>query len=118
MEKTALIDEYLMKAMPINEYYQQSSLPCSDKVLGLSEGEHPLGLRLHPIVWAINQTGLDLSDTLSTIWDEQSPDVAPVEYLPIVSSESYFHTPRKASIEYVSSLIIEILEEVSNDLTT
>jgi len=114
MEKTALIDKYLLGAKPLNAYYDKSSLPYSERALGLGDYESN-SLRLHPIVWAINQTGLDLSIALSTIWDEQSPDVAPVEYLPLVSSESYFHTPRKAGTEYVSGLLMEIFEELSNE---
>jgi hypothetical protein len=114
MEKTALIDKYLNEALPIDEYFKKSSLPYSAKALGL-EGYESNNLKLHPLVWAINQTGLDLSIALSTIWDEQSPDVAPVEYLPIVSSKSYFHTPRKASTEYVSGLLLDIFKELSNE---
>jgi hypothetical protein len=114
MEKTALIDRYLLGAKPLDIYYNKSSLPYSERALGLGDYESN-NLRLHPIVWAINQTGLDLSIALSTIWDEQDPDVAPVEYLPMVSSESYFHTPRKAGTEYVSSLLIEIFNEMSDE---
>jgi hypothetical protein len=114
MEKTVLIDKYLNAAKPLDYLYSKNSLPCSVRALGLDSYESN-NLKLHPLVWAINQTGLDLSIALSTIWDEQSPDVAPVEYLPIVSSDSYFHTPRKASKEHVSELIIEIFNELSND---
>lgn len=117
MEKTTLIDKYLMAAKPIDTYYKKSSLPYSERALGLGSYESN-NLRLHPLVWAINQTGLDLSIALSTIWDEQSPDVAPVEYLPIVSTESYFHSPRRASREYISDLIISVFNEMSNDLTS
>lgn len=94
MEKTALIDEYLLKAKPLDEYYQQRSQPYNRKVLGLES--HPNdNLMLHPLVWAINQTGLDLSIALSSIWDDEAQIESPVEYLPIVSSESYFFSPRK-----------------------
>ena len=114
MEKTALIDKYLTAAKPLDELYKKSSLPYSERALGL-ESYQSDNLKLHPLVWAINQTGLDLSTALSTIWDEPSPDVAPVEYLPIVSSDSYFHTPRKASTEYVSDLILSIYKDLGND---
>lgn len=67
-------------------------------------------------MWAINQTGLDLSDTLSTIWDEQSPDVAPVEYLPIVNPKAYFSKPSKMATEHVSGLLLEIFNDLSNEL--
>lgn len=112
MEKTALIDKYLLEAKPLDVLYQKSALPYSARALGL-ESYSCDNLKLHPLVWAINQTGLDLSIKLSTIWDEQSPDVAPVEYLPIVSSNSYFHTPKKASTEYISELILDVFKELS-----
>jgi hypothetical protein len=114
MEKTALIDKYLLGAKPLDRYYNKSSLPYSERALGLGDYESN-NLRLHPIVWAINQTGLDLSIALSTIWDEQDPDVAPVEYLPMVSSESYFNTPRKAEAGYVSALLMDIFAEIGNE---
>jgi hypothetical protein len=66
MEKTALIDKYLLGAKPLDVYYEKSALPYSARALGLGNYESN-NLRLHPIVWAINQTGLDLSIALSTI---------------------------------------------------
>jgi len=114
MEKTALIDKYLNEALPLDVLYRKSSVPYSERALGLSElsGDN---LMLHPLVWAINQTGLDLSIALSTIWDEQSPDVSPVEYLPIVSTRSYFHTPRKRSLEYLAGVILDVYNELSDE---
>jgi len=120
MEKTSLIDKYLLEAKPLSEYYQKASVPYNEKALGLKgrkkskKGLKMSPLELHPLVWAINQTGLDLSIALSTIWDEQCPDVAPVEYLPIVSSRSYFSTPRKASTEFLSKLILDVFKELSD----
>jgi hypothetical protein len=110
MEKTSDIDK-LMRAEPYEKFYDKRSLPYSVKVLGMSRDDVP-GTKLHPLAWALTQTRLDLSNMLSTIWFEQSPDVAPVEYLPIISSKSYFHTPHKASTEYVSKLFIEIFNEM------
>lgn len=67
MEKTALIDEVLCGAKPLDSYYLQASVPYNTKALGL-EGQHPADPRvLHPLVWAINQTGNDLSNALETI---------------------------------------------------
>jgi hypothetical protein len=114
MEKTTLIDSMLLRNKPLSEYYEQRSLPYNARALGL-ESYLKDNLELHPLVWAINQTGLDLSIALSTIWDEQSPDVAPVEYLPIVSSKSYFDTPRRGGSEYLSELILSVFNELSNE---
>jgi hypothetical protein len=113
MEKTILIDKYMMEAKPLNTYYEKDSLPHDMTALGL--GRYDTGnLKLHPLVWAINQTGLDLSICLSRIWDDEGPDVAPVEYLPIVSSKSYFHN-RKTRGEYLSKLIIDTYTELRDE---
>jgi hypothetical protein len=114
MEKTALIDSILGRNKPLSEYYAKRSLPYNDRALGQIQLNID-GFELHPLVWAINQTGLDLSIALSTIWDEPSPDVAPVEYLPIVSSKSYFETPRKGSQEYLSKVILSVFNELSDE---
>mmetsp|Transcript_3473 Transcript_3473/g.6178 ORF Transcript_3473/g.6178 Transcript_3473/m.6178 type:complete len:254 (+) Transcript_3473:41-802(+) len=117
MEKTALIDKYLSATKSLDEYYNKSSVPCNERALGL-EGYESNNLKLHPIVWAINQTGLDLSIALSTIWDEQSPDISPVEYLPIVSSKSYFSKPRKAKNQFLSELILDVYKDLKDELQT
>jgi hypothetical protein len=114
MEKTTLLDDILGRIRPLSEYYSKRSLPYNVRALGLEQLNID-GLELHPLVWAINQTGLDLSITLSTIWDEQCPDVSPVEYLPIVSPESYFETPRKGSKEFLSKLILSVFNELSDE---
>jgi hypothetical protein len=117
MEKTALIDKYLTAALPLDEYYKKNSVPYDEKALGLGRYESD-NLKLHPLVWAINQTGMDLSIALSMIWDDESADMAPVEYLPIISNESYFHTPRKQSMEYLSKLIISVFNELRDESQT
>jgi hypothetical protein len=116
MAKTALLDKHFNEALPVDVLYKKSSVPYSERALGLGDlsGDH---LMLHPLVWAINQTGLDLSIALSTIWDEPSPDVSPVEYLPIVSTRSYFHTPRKRSTEYLAGVIVDVFNELTNETT-
>jgi hypothetical protein len=114
MEKTTLIDSMLGRNKTLSEYYLKRSLPYNARALGL-ENLNIDGLELHPLVWAINQTGLDLSIALSTIWDEQCPDVSPVEYLPIVSLKSYFETPRKGSNEYLSKLILSVFNELGDE---
>jgi hypothetical protein len=114
LDKTTMIDKILCEAKPLTELYNQCSLPHGVRALG--EGDLNDPLQLHPIVWAINQTGLELSETLSLIWDEQSPDVAPIEYLPIVSTKSYFNTPRKSEHKYLSGIIIDAYDSLSNEL--
>jgi hypothetical protein len=112
-KQTALLDRVLMRNKSLDVYYKQSSLPCSDMALGLGSYNSD-NLTLHPLVWAINQTGLDLSIALSTIWDDESPDVAPVEYLPIVSSRSFFLKPKTGRSQLLSKVILSVFKELSN----
>lgn len=109
LKKTQFIDKYLCEALPLHEYYDKFSIPQNEEALGLGRLDNPL--KLHPIVWAINQTGMELSDKLNDIWDE-SPDVAPVEYLPMVNHKSYFTTPRTKGKEVLASLIIKSYNEL------
>lgn len=129
MEKTALLDSILCGAKPLNEYYSTASVPYNTRALGL-EGQHPADPRvLHPLVWAINQTGIDLSNALEVIWSgelvfppikegllarqvEGQTKIYPIEYLPLVSTESYFSTPRKSGNEYLSRTVIDLYHEL------
>jgi len=109
-EKVMEVFSMLDSAEPISTHYKSISLPCSDKALGLTDGFPSNQFELHPIVWAVNQVGLELNDILSTIWDE-SNDVEPVEYLPIPGSKVYFNQ-RKLRGEYLSKLIIDSYQEI------
>jgi hypothetical protein len=82
-------------------------LPYTKRALGLGDLSRPL--ELHPLVWAINQTGDDLAIALSSLFDTSyASKTLPVEYLPIVSMDSYFTTPRKASTEYISKILLQV----------
>lgn len=116
MNKTLLIDGYLNRAKPLDVLYEKHAIPCDRKALGV-EGYESNNLKLHPIVWAINQTGLDLSIALSTIWDEVAQSVSPVEYLPIVDLTSYYSN-RKTVGEYLSTSIISVLNDLIKDTTS
>jgi hypothetical protein len=102
----------------LGDLYKKHSLPCNDKALGsrpIGELIYFLNEELHPLVWALEQTGLDVNDTLALIWEGLNPDVAPVEYLPAVSKESYFYTPRKRSKEFLSKLILDVYKKLSDE---
>jgi hypothetical protein len=71
-------------------------------------------LRFYPIVWAVNQTNQDLNDVLITLYDEPVLGASPIEYLPVVSLRSYFHSPRKREREYLSKLIHKVFIDLSN----
>jgi hypothetical protein len=110
-DKTFEVDRILSENKPVEDLFNSNSLPYNERALGYNQD----GYMLHPLVWAINQTGLDLSIALSTIWDEQDPDVAPVEYLPIVSNKSYFSKPNSAKREYLSKLILDVYTELRKE---
>jgi hypothetical protein len=97
----------------LDHYYDSTSLPRSDEALGLAPGFNPDNLQLHPIVWAINQVGLDLSDKLTILWDE-SDEICPVEYLPNPSSKAFFHSRKSRGI-YLSKIIIDSFNELKNE---
>lgn len=66
----------------------------------------------HPIVLALTQTSRELQFALFELMDEIDPNsVSPVEYLPVVSSKSYFIS-RNTNKVFLSKIIIESLSEV------
>jgi hypothetical protein len=99
--------------IPLNELYPSSSLPRSDQALGLSGHFNNDALELHPIVWAINQVGLDLCDKLTILWDE-AEEISPVEYLPNPSLKAYFHARKNKNI-YLSKIIIDSFNTLLNE---
>jgi len=69
----------------------------------------------HPIVLALTQTSRELQFLMFTVLDDLEPDtVAPVEYLPIVSSRSYY-SDRKAVNRYLSEIILECYQEALDE---
>jgi hypothetical protein len=72
----------------------------------------------HPIVLALTQTSRELQFMMFTVLDDLEPDtVAPVEYLPVVSSRSYY-SDRKAVNRYLSEIILECFQEALDDQKT
>jgi hypothetical protein len=112
MDKTAEIDKIFMGNKPLDEFYIKASIPYDVTALGLGQTFPSDGYELHPLVWAVNQIGLDLSDTLTHLWDGESKDVLPVEYLPLVYTKSFFHN-RKTGKEFLSKILkVSIQQEV------
>jgi len=98
---------------PLNESYDSTALPRSVEALGLSDGFSSDNFVLHPLVWAINQIGLDLCDILTALWDE-SEGISPVEFIPNPSTKPYFHS-RKSKGVYLSKIIIDSFNELVNE---
>lgn len=95
----------------LDDLYRSAGILYDKTAMGV--GNHVTdNLELHPIVWGIDQTGKDLSDILSTLWDEPDAlNVTPVEYLPVVSRKSYFARPEGRS-QYLSQLILDVFTEL------
>jgi hypothetical protein len=113
MDKTAEIDKIFMGNKPLDNFYIKASIPYDETALGLGQTFPSDMYELHPLVWAINQIGLDLSDALTHLWDGESKDVLPVEYLPLVSTKSFFFD-RKAKGEFLSQILIDSFKELNN----
>jgi hypothetical protein len=65
----------------------------------------------HPIVLALTQTSRELQFMMFSVLDDLEPDtVSPVEYLPVVSVDSYF-SDRKTVNRYFSKILLESLNE-------
>ena len=112
LEKSAEIQSFHDTASP-NELYNSATLPRSVEALGLSDGFPTDNFVLHPLVWAINQVGLDLFDILTILWDE-SEEISPVEFIPNPSPRPYFHS-RKSKGVYLSKIIIDSFNELVNE---
>ena len=110
------IDKILSGNKPLDTYYQRCSIPFEVTALGLGQKFPSNHLELHPIVWAINQQGNDLTDTLVRLWDDESLDnLFPVEYLPIISTKSYFHR-RSSKGQFLSKLIIDTFHQLKDQI--
>lgn len=93
--------------------FSSISVPCNEKVLadrsiGSLKGSHP-------IVLALTQTSRELQFLMFTVLDDLDPEtVSPVEYLPVVSSKSYFND-RKDVTRYLCKIILESFEEALDE---
>jgi len=91
-EKQERLDKILDKALPIEDLFKKEGIDVSDRLIGL-EG---YGGSLHPVVWAINQTGEEMAISLSIMEDilhsedAEIPSELPIEYLPVPSMMAYF----------------------------
>jgi hypothetical protein len=113
-DKATKIDNVLSGNKPLDYYYKSCSIPFEETALGLGQKFPSNQFELHPIVWAINQQGNDLSDILVQLWDDESVDqLLPVEYLPIISLKSFFHG-RTSRGEYLSKVIIDTFHQIKD----
>jgi hypothetical protein len=118
----------IQKAMEIKPLDMENEFPNlvrNFKTIGVSCDEKTLADRSigdlsgsHPIVLALTQTSRELQFMMFTVLDDLEPDtVSPVEYLPVVSSRSYY-SDRKAVNRYLSEIILECFQEALDDQKT
>jgi hypothetical protein len=111
-----------MQIKPLDMENELSTLVDGFKSIGVSCDEKTLTDRSigdlsgsHPIVLALTQTSRELQFLMFTVLDDLEPDtVAPVEYLPVVSSRSFYHD-RKVANRYLSEIILECFQEALDD---
>jgi hypothetical protein len=115
----------IKKAMEIKPLDMETEFPNlirGFKSIGVSCSEKTLADRSignlsgsHPIVLALTQTSRELQFLMFTVLDDLEPDtVAPIEYLPIVSSRSYY-SDRKAANRYLSEILLECFYEALDE---
>lgn len=97
----------------IKGQFKSIGVPCDDKVIM----DRSIGdlTGSHPVVLALTQTSRELQFLMFTVLDDLEPDtVSPIEYLPIVSSRSYY-SDRKAANRYLSEIILECFQEALDE---
>jgi hypothetical protein len=91
-EKQDSLDAFLCAAKPIQDLFKREGVYFSESMIGLGKWSDPL----HPAVWHLNSMGeelaiaLSLLESVSTGEDQSTPEMLPIEYLPIPNIEVYF----------------------------
>ena len=126
-KRTARIIKKAMEVRPLNmaketpyimRNFSTIGVSCDEKTLG--NGQQSLETfgsisGSHPIVLALTQTSQELQFIMFSVLDDLEPDtVSPVEYLPVVSSSSYYHD-RKTMKRYLSEIILESYQEALDE---
>jgi hypothetical protein len=121
-KRTANIIKKAMEIRPLDMETEFPNLIKGFKSIAVSCDEKTLADRSigdlsgsHPIVLALTQTSRELQFLMFSVLDDLEPDtVSPVEYLPIVSSRSYYHD-RKAVNRYFSKILLECYYEALDE---
>lgn len=110
-EKSTHIAEY-MRGDNLEVLFDRASIPYNAAAPELGSLESLL--MLHPIVWGINQTGIELQSIVKRIWGGEHPELGPVEYLPVVNTNVFFST-NKDRKRYLSKLILDSFKELRDE---
>jgi hypothetical protein len=121
-KRTANIIKKAMEIAPLDMETEFPNLVRSFQSIGVSCNEKTLADRSigsltgsHPIVLALTQTSRELQFLMFSVLDDLEPDtVSPVEYLPVVSSRSYY-SDRKAANRYLSEILLACYQEALDD---
>jgi hypothetical protein len=121
-KRTANIIQKAMEITPLDMETEFPNLVRNFQSIGVSYNEKTLADRSigsltgsHPIVLALTQTSRELQFLMFSVLDDLEPDtVSPVEYLPVVSSKSYY-SDRKAANRYLSEILLACYQEALDD---
>jgi hypothetical protein len=122
VKRTANIIEKAMQIRPLDMETEFPNLVKGFSSIGVSCDEKTLADRSigdlsgsHPTVLALTQTSRELQFLMFTVLDDLEPDtVSPVEYLPVVSSQSYYNS-RGTVNRYFSEIILECFQEALDE---
>lgn len=103
------VDKHLSSAKPIEELFNRGGIAVSERLIGLKGWSNSL----HPVVWAVNQCGENLAIGLSILESvldsglDTTPEILPIEYLPIPTIGAYFGDRHSLRSEYHSQLVLK-----------
>lgn len=112
-EKRDSVDKILSSAKPIEDLFNREGVTVSARSIGLKGHNNSL----HPIVWALNQVGEDLFIGLSmleTVPDNETPDILPVEFLPIPMVATYFGDQHLLKSKTRTTFVLKAWTQIKN----
>jgi len=124
-KRTALILEKAMEVRPFYPFKEIPNLIDGFNRIGVPFSERALVdrsaaklQRHHPIMLALSQTARQLQDMMFDIgYDLEPGKVSPVEYLPVVSTKSYYSS-RKTPMLYLSKILLGCLDDALRNSKT
>jgi len=124
-KRTAYIIEKAMNIKPFCRLEDDSKMIEGFKSIGVPFSERTLEHRsdkdfhrLHPITLALTQTSRQLQYMMFDILDDLEPGkVSPIEYLPVVSTKSYYSS-RKTPMLYLSKILLGCLDDALRNSKT
>jgi hypothetical protein len=118
-EKQASLDQFLMKAKPLEELFKTQGIYFSENRLNSKWS----ATNLHPVEWAINSVGEDLAISLSLLdmpptGENPHGGYAEVEYLPLPIIGTYFGDRKDLITEVHSNMVMKAWSSLLINKTT